>query len=133
MKKCIFPFTVLFVITGIASIFSQNADITIDIGNALKAGNAYTLAKYFNSSLELVLPDKDEVYSKEQATTVINDFFSKNKPLGFAVQHKGGPDDARFIVGTLTANSGKFRVYYLLKKQSDKQFINLLRIEKEIE
>ncbi|MCX6257261.1 MAG: DUF4783 domain-containing protein [Bacteroidia bacterium] len=133
MKVCFFFLLVLF-LTGMTHIaHSQIKDASDEIANALRTGSANALAKYFNSSIEIVIPDKDEVYSKEQAETIISDFFSKNKPAGFTLQHKGGPEDARFVVGTMNTAAGKYRIYFLLKKKNEYQLINLFRIEKEIE
>jgi len=130
MKKLNFIVLLIFMV-GIFPSLSQSKDITEDIGNALSTGNSGVLARYFGKSLELVLLEKDEVFSKEQAQVIIDNFFKKNKPSGFTFQHKGGPEDARFAVCTLTSSTGNFRIYFLLKKLNEKSYIHLLRIEKE--
>jgi len=130
MEKLIY--SLFFIVFAISmSLYSQTNDVTDDIGNAFRSGDAATLAKHFGKSIELVLLNKDEVLSKEQAQTIIDRFFKKNKPSGFIFKHKGGPEDARFVVGNLVTVTGNYRIYFLLKKQNDKSLIHLLRIEKE--
>ena len=61
------PFTVL-----------SNFDIIDNIGNAIKSGSSKEVAKFFDSSVEITIQDKESVYSKVQAEMVLKDFFSKN-------------------------------------------------------
>lgn len=114
-------------LTSFASLM-QTAD---KITEALKKGDAKNLAVYFNKSVELVILDKENIYSKEQAELVVKDFFKKYPPSGFEVQHNGGPDEAKYSIGTYKSGDKKFRVYYLLKTSEGKALIHLFRVEKE--
>lgn len=107
------------------------AQIPDEIIQSLKAGNARTLAGFFNQNVELVTPDSDNVYSKAQAQLIVSDFFSSNAPQNFSVIHRGGKEDARYVIGNLTTKTGSFRVYFLLKREEGKDFIHQLRIEKQ--
>lgn len=106
----------------------QTAD---KITEALKKGDAKTLSTYFNKSVELVILDKENIYSKEQAELVVKDFFKKYPPSGFEVQHNGGPEEAKYSIGIYKSDDKKFRVYYLLKTADNKALIHLFRVEKE--
>ena len=110
------------------SVFQQTTD---KISEALKKGDAKELAKHFNKSLEVVVLDKENIYSKQQAELVVKDFFKKFPPKNFEVQHNGGPTDAKYSIGIYTSGVQKFRVYYLLKTTNKTQLIHLFRIEKE--
>jgi len=56
---------------------------------AFQAGNASELAKHFNTSIELVILEEEDVYSKTQAEQIIRKFFSDNKPSSFTVIFEG--------------------------------------------
>lgn len=98
---------------------------------AIKAGNSREFARYFNTNIELVLPNTEDVYSKTQAELIIKDFFTKNTPANFVILHQGGKETSRYAIGTLTTNTGVFRVYFLLRIQGGEALIHQLRIEKE--
>ena len=124
--KTLIP-VLLFVFSGIVS-FAQIPDEVI---LSLKKGNATTLSNYFNQNIELVVLDKDDVYSKDQARQIVSSFFSNNPPQRFTIIHQGGKEGARYAIGNLTTPRGVFRVYFLLKENGEKLYIHQLRIEKQ--
>ena len=76
------------------------------ITSAIKTGNAKELAKIFNANIELVLLDKEDVYSKTQAELILKEFFTKNQPSNFTIVHQGGADDgAKYVIGNLKTRS----------------------------
>jgi hypothetical protein len=129
--KLIIPFLVMQILcAGCRSNILYN-DIPDVIITAIKEGNASELAKYFNNNVELALSDIDDMYSKNQAELIIEDFFKNHPPTGFDILHKGGKETSRYAIGNLTTSNGKFRITILIKIQEDKSLINQLRIEKE--
>jgi hypothetical protein len=103
-----------------------------EIYSAIKTGNSKELAKYFNNNIDLVILEKEGVYSKPQAELILKDFFAKNtiNPTdGFVKLHEGGKDASKFIIGTLYTNKGQFRVYLLMKTISGNFAIHQFRIE----
>ncbi|MBT3208429.1 MAG: DUF4783 domain-containing protein [Bacteroidetes bacterium] len=111
---------------------SQDTGVSEKINNSIKTGDTKALARFFNSSIELVVLEKEDVYSKSQAELVVSNFFKKHKPLGFSVQHNGQSKDSKYTIGTLKTNEGNFRVYYLTKQMKNgNPAIFLLRIEKK--
>jgi len=81
--------------------------------------------------VELVVLTHDDVYSKSQAQQIVAEFFKANKPKQFSIIHQGGKDGARYAIGSLTTNTGTFRVYFLLKNKDSNSYIHQLRIEKQ--
>jgi len=120
------------------AFFMQNSfayiptDIPEGITAAIKSGNSRELAKYFDTNIELVILDKEDVYSRTQAELILKDFFSKHKPTNFTIIHRGG-EGAKYAIGTLFTSNGNFRVYILLKTKNEKPYIHSLRIEEEDE
>lgn len=117
-----------------ALLFTASAFAAIPpkIFDAINVGNSSELAKYFNSSVELVIIDSEAVYSKQQAEQIVKSFFDKNHPKEFTLLHQGGKGDAQYAIGTLVSEQGKkFRVYFLVKEKSNNPLIHQMRIEEE--
>ncbi|MDA3781099.1 MAG: DUF4783 domain-containing protein [Bacteroidales bacterium] len=132
MKKVILIIIISFTLINLGS-FSISKEIPRDIAIAFKVGNAKELARFFNNNIELVILEKDGVYSKAQAEQIIDNFFTDHFPKTFKIIHQGGKDESQFAIGKLETFNDTFRVYLLLKTKNNKAFIHQLRIEKENE
>jgi len=122
-----FSFLIVFYIS-----FCQDVThISNNIADAIKKGNAKDLAVYFDSNIELTLIDKDGTYSKSQAEIILKDFFAKNPPNDFSINHNGASKDlSQFYIGSYkTSNKQNFRIYYLIKSVSGKMLIQQLQIQ----
>ncbi|MFW5755564.1 MAG: DUF4783 domain-containing protein [Tangfeifania sp.] len=128
IKKLTF---MVFLFAAIISNYAAQAQIPDEIISSLKNGNSKVLSGYFNQNVELVVLENDNVYSKAQAQQIVNNFFSKHNPENFTVIHHGGKEGAKYVIGNLVTNNGNFRVYFLLKKSEEKDYIHQLRIEKQ--
>lgn len=105
-------------------------DATSDIISALNKGNSKEISKYFADRIDLRILDKEELYSKVQAESILEDFFTKRKVKCFKESHSSSAKSAnQFVVGVLETSSGKFRVSFFLKKSADKFLISQMRIE----
>jgi hypothetical protein len=98
---------------------------------AFKVGNTTELTKFFNTSIELAILDQEDIYSKQQAELIIEDFFSKHMPTNFVILHKGGKEGSQYAIGNLVTSKGNFRVTLLIKQHESKQYIHQLRFEEE--
>ena len=104
---------------------AQSVEVPTAIINALNSGDANQISNYLNSNVELFIENKNDVFSKPQATEIIAEFFRKNRVNSFQLLHKGNKDAASFVIGTLKTASGNFRLYVLTRKNEIQQ----LRIE----
>jgi hypothetical protein len=104
---------------------AQNSEVSTDIISALNNGDASKLSSRLNANVELVIENKNDVFSRQQAAGIIADFFRKNPVSSFQLLHKGNKDAASFAIGILKTSSGSFRVYVLTRKNEIQQ----LRIE----
>lgn len=104
-----------------------------NIANAIRSGNAKSLAEYFDNSVEVKVLNKEGAYSKSQAEAIVKDFFSKNPPQKFSFNHDGpsGGNNAHYAIGTLETNNGTYRTYIYMKKVGDKFVIQELSFENE--
>jgi hypothetical protein len=109
----------------------EQAKIPDGISVAFKAGNASELSKYMNTTVGLLLLDKEDFYKKNVAETILNDFFNTYKTKDFIIRHQGAKSDAQYAIGILKTEKGDFRVYFLLKKVDSELLIHTIRIEAE--
>jgi hypothetical protein len=99
------------------------------ISVAFKSGNASELSKYINSTVQLLLLDKEDFYKKNVAETILKDFFDEYKTRDFVVVHQGGANDVQYAIGNLKTDKGNFRVSFFLKKVDQELLIHQIRIE----
>jgi hypothetical protein len=109
----------------------EQANIPAGISIAIKAGNASELARYMNSTIELLLLDKEDFYKKNVAETILKDFFNEYQTKDFTIRHQGAKNDAQYAIGNLKTEKGDFRVYFLLKKVDQELLIHQIRIESD--
>ncbi len=124
MKKMI---TMVAAIIALSS-FSVLTGID-DIVAALKSGNVTLMAKYFDNTVEITLPDKSNSYSKNQAEVVLKDFFTLHQVKGFEVLHKGENAGSQYCIGVLQTKNGSFRTTVYMKQKGDKQMLQEIRLE----
>jgi hypothetical protein len=124
--------TVALLTLGSLSARAQDqARIPEGIAIAIKAGNAAELSKYMNSTIELLLLDKEDFYKKPVAETILKDFFTEYQTKDFTIRHQGAKNDAQYAIGNLKTEKGDFRVYFLLKKVDQELLIHQIRIESD--
>jgi len=130
MRFIISTVIILFTISTLGAITQDDqAKIPAGIALSFKTGNAAELAKYMNSTVELLLLEKEDFYKKVVAETILKDFFSQFQAKDFVIRHQGASNDAQYAIGNLSTEKGSFRVYFLLKKVGNNLLIHQIRIE----
>ena len=82
----VFLLGVLFLFAGGKS---EN-DISVNIKNAIKTGDAHALSSYFDQNLELVIDSEKVDYNKINTThaeLILKSFFKKKPPKDFKYGH----------------------------------------------
>lgn len=126
----------LLLLWHIPSNNGLQADIIDDLSMQFRSGNAREIAKHFASSVELIVIDQEDVYSKAQSEQILKDFFIKNSPLKSTIIHRiSSNPNYRYGILSLNTKTGKFRVTITLKliKANNAFLINELRIEPDRE
>jgi hypothetical protein len=117
-------------ITTTVLLLSFTLFLSIDeVVNAFKKGDAAQIARYFDNTVEITMPDKSNNYSKNQAEIVLKDFFTTNSVKTFEVTHKGENAGSQYCIGTLVTKNGSFRTTVYMKQKSDKQLLQEIRFE----
>jgi hypothetical protein len=131
MKSVIIIPVILIAISSLTASAQDQAKIPDGISIAIKAGNAAELSKFMNSTIELLLLNKEDFYKKNVAETILKDFFAEYQTKEFTIRHQGAGNDAQYAIGNLKTEKGDFRVYFLLKKVNQELLIHQIRIESD--
>jgi hypothetical protein len=102
------------------------------IAKALSTGDVETLSKYFADNVEISIQDKEQNYTKAQATEVLRGFFNTNKAKAFNQIHSGTSRESsdQYCIGNLSATNGEYRVYIYLKAVGSNLSIQEIRFDK---
>lgn len=112
------------------SLVANQGDIVDTLSGHFKAGNSKEIAVNFSSSVDLIIIDEEDVYSKAQAEQILRSFFSKYPPLKSTVIHRLNANvNYRYGALSLVTKNGTFRVSITMKKSGTAFFITELRIE----
>jgi hypothetical protein len=113
-------------------LMSQTEETNKQIIAAINSGNSRELSGYFNSMVDLSIPGIDDSYGKTQAERIIGDFFTRFPVKSYKNSKTGNSNDgSQFSIGKLEAGNKSFRVFYLIKKISDKYLIHQFQIQEE--
>jgi len=129
----IYSIIILISLISFQAKLVQAQDLVSDqVTEAISKGDASELSKLFNSSIDISIPENNGTYSKDQAEIIVKKFFKKNPVTKFSINHSGSSNDgSKYSIGTYKSNDKIFRVYFLLKKTSEKYFIQQLQFELE--
>ena len=117
--------TVLF--SSFANIDTLEMD---DVVVALKSGNASQLSKYFDTRVDITLPDKTDNYSRNQAEMVMRDFFGSSGVRDFDLKYRSEKAGSNYCIGTLQTKSGNYRTTLFMKQKGDKLYLQDLNFQK---
>ena len=121
-------FLVLAILMSFFSSFIVKTGID-EVIAAMRSGNSGLVAKHFDNSVDISMPDKTNSYSKSQGESVLKDFFTNNPVKNFEIIHKGENAGSQFCIGTLITKNGSFRTTIFMKQKGDGQVLQELRFE----
>jgi len=97
---------------------------------ALSKGDAKAVGSFFDQTVELVLPQVDDILPKAAAEKKLAAFFTAHSIKSFARVHGGtsSGEDGAYVIGTLTCEKASFRVY-IYARGAGSPIVQELRIE----
>jgi len=111
--------------------FPSKQEMNEQINKSIAAGNAKELSAHFHEKIELKVIDKENLYSKQQAEKIIEEFFRQFPATHFnEIKNNTAKDTKQFVSGRYLSGKTKFRISYLLKKFNEQFYITQFRIEK---
>ena len=99
------------------------------IAFALQNGNTFELASMFNSSIELVTPTASNVYAREQAKIVLDNFFKVNAPIKATMSHETNGSQSAMLIFDLVTKNGNYRVTIVANTNNGAFIINEFKIQ----
>jgi hypothetical protein len=103
---------------------AQQADVVAQATEAIKAGSARELARFFQASVDITLEGKPGNYSKAQAELVLRDFFRTSPPDEFVLIHRGQSKGGQpFAIGQYKSGQASYRVWLKIRNSGNQQFI----------
>ena len=133
MKKLAIIILSVFISAGAFSQTNSGTNKHLErINKALGIGNVDAIATYFSSSVDVSVLDKEGVFSSAQTKNILKNFFVSHKPEKFVILHSSGKEDSKYYIGSLTTQSGEYRIFYVTKyHNSDIPQITQFRIERK--
>ncbi|RDV14448.1 DUF4783 domain-containing protein [Pontibacter diazotrophicus] len=129
---------VAFSLLMVAAFFSAGqvmaqGDAMSSVKSAMKTGSAKELSKNFSSMVEITLDGNEATsYSNTQAEFVMKNFFAKNAPVDFSVNHNGTSDKGQlYAIGTYAAKGDSYTVLIRMKSANGKYLIHSMNFIKD--
>lgn len=102
------------------------------ISKIINAGNAKELVKQFDKTIDLNIDGKEASYSQAQAEAVLKDFFTRNPPESFEINHQGSSKNGLpYAIGEYINEVGNYRVWIRLKEVNKRKVIYEMSFIKE--
>lgn len=121
----------LFWLVSTMGVLAQS-DIFAPMKDAIKAGNAKELAKYFNQSVDVTLDGEANTYSRAQAEFVLRDFFKKYPPSEFTIVHTGSSKGGlQYAIGNFKSSTAQFNTLLRVKQADNVYLIHEISFVKE--
>lgn len=109
---------------------SSQTDITAQVGEAIRKGDAPGLAALFMPQADVELPGSEGSLNRDQSRDALAKFFAQNPPKSFVIKHQGTSKlDDQYRIGELVTTKGAFRVTFFLKKNGNALFIRQFKVE----
>ena len=117
---------------GMQVAVAQQSDVISQIKETIKAGSAKELSRYLNQTVDVMIDEKMESYSKAQAEFVLRDFFKNHPPAEFNIIHQGSSKGGQpFAIGLYKSGSETYRVFMKIKPVGDQQLVHEIRFSRE--
>lgn len=132
MKNKLIKSLITIVCAMFVFTYQTQAQSFDNIANAIRTGNASSLAASFQSNVEITIKDAGNSYSKSQAEMVLKNFFSTHQPKGFVIAHQGtSPEGSKYFIGNLSTSTGNYRTYVYAKATNGVLAIQEIRFEEQ--
>jgi len=127
-----FSFVMMAVCISAGQAVAQG-DAMGSVKSAMKMGSAKELSRNFGSMVEITLDGGEATsYSNTQAEFVMKNFFAKNAPVDFSVNHNGTSDKGQlYAIGTYASKGDSYTVLIRMKSADGKYLIHSMNFIKD--
>lgn len=107
-------------------------DIIEQVRETIKAGSAKELSKYLNQTVDVMIDEQLQTYSKAQAEFVLRDFFKAHPAVEFNIIHQGSSKGGQpFAIGLYKSGKETYRVFMKIKAANNQKLVHEIRFSKE--
>ena len=115
-----------------ASWAVQAQDVFTNMKNAIKAGDADQMSKYFNQNLDVNIEGNINAFSKAQAAFAIAEFFKAHPPGDFSIVHKGQSQGGlQYAIGKFTSDKDTYTVLMRVKESASAKLVHEISFTKD--
>lgn len=124
----------IFIAGGLLTTNSVAQEVDFELlTKIIKSGNSKDLVKQFSKTVELNIDGEEASYSQAQAEAILKDFFGKNAPIAFTINHKGSSKGGLpYAIGEYKNESGTYRVWIRLQPESGRNLVDEMSFIKEL-
>lgn len=126
------PHLIIFLtLMSLPLLVAAQSSVLQDVGQAIRKGDAAGVAAHFDQQVVMDLLGKESISSKADAQRILQEFFKTHVPSGFKQSHSGSSQgkDSHYLIGDLSDNTGKYRMYLYFKTSGGKYVLQELRID----
>lgn len=107
-------------------------DIIEEVRETIKAGSAKELSRFLNQTVDVMIDEQMQSYSKTQAEFVLRDFFRVHPAAEFSIIHQGSSKGGQpFAIGLYRSGEESYRVFMKIKSANNQQLVHEIRFSKE--
>ncbi len=132
-KFLFIPLLFICLVMQYQTAWAQHIPLSSDITKGFRTGNSLLLTPHFDDQIKLSILDKEYDTGKEEATKILDTFFTAHVPENFEIKFESEKKESKFVIAIMSTAKGNYRVNLYFKKNGDKDVVQLLRIEKENE
>ena len=121
----------VLVVFSMTNAVAQEVDFEL-LTKIVKRGNSKDLVMQFSKTVELNIDGEEASYSQAQAEAILKDFFGKDAPIAFTINHKGSSKGGLpYAIGEYKNESGTYRVWIRLKTENGRNLVYEMSFIKE--
>ena len=100
-------------------MISSGGQQVIPFKELLVKGDVEGLGKYFAEDIFLIVPGKEDDFTKTEAVNHLQDFFSTYPPKNYKLRHEGksASGKGKYFIGMLTTGNGDFKTYLMTQNE----------------
>jgi Domain of unknown function (DUF4783) len=131
INKSLFALVLSFLAFSWVSGQTQQ-DIIEQVRETIKAGSAKELSKFLNQTVDVMIDEQLQTYSKAQAEFVLRDFFKAHPAAEFNIIHQGSSKGGQpFAIGLYKSGAETYRVFMKIKAADNQKLVHEIRFSKE--
>ncbi|MDV3309823.1 MAG: DUF4783 domain-containing protein [Cyclobacteriaceae bacterium] len=131
INRSLFALIVFF--STFSGVFGQGqSNIIEQVRETIGAGSAKELSKFRNQTVDVMIDEQLQSYSKAQAEFVLRDFFRNHPANEFTIIHQGSSKGGQpFAIGLYKSGDETYRVFMKIKATDKQQLVHEIRFSKE--